>query len=109
MQHTGTCYGEKKQSCGSIHLKVSNEVYHWPNLKTVLMIEKTIHDAGSPLSIEGLKRVLPVKIMDQTLRLILAYLEDRGSIMIGKKGIVWIENRDPKFLKLIGKGKRIEL
>lgn len=109
MQHTGTYYGERNQARGSIHIKVSNAVYHWPTLKTVLMVEKAIHDAGKPLSVEALKRALPVKIMDQTLRLILAYLQDRGSIMIGKKGIIWTENRDPKFLKLIGKGKRIEL
>jgi len=40
---------------------------------------------------------------------LLTYLEDRGSIMIGKKGIVWLENKDPRFLKLISRGKRIEL
>jgi hypothetical protein len=109
MQHTGTCQCEKGQESGNIHIKVSDSVYHWPTLKTVLMTEKAIHDAGVPLSVEALKRALPVKIMDQTLRLILAYLQDRGSIMIGKRGISWIENRDPKFLKLISKGKRIEL
>lgn len=84
------------------HLKLS-QIYHWPTLKTVLTVEKAIKDADVALSIEGLKRALPTKIMDQTLRLILTYLEDRGSILIGEKGIVWTENNDPRFLKLIEK------
>ncbi len=109
MQQTKTIAHGENHASRSIHINVSKVVYHWPTLKTVLMVEKAVHDAGMPLSVEALKRALPVKIMDQTLRLILAYLEDRGSIMIGKKGIVWLENRDPKFLKLISKGKRIEL
>jgi hypothetical protein len=58
---------------------------------------------------EGLKRALPKKIMDQTLRLVLAYLENRGSIIIGSKGIVWIENNDPRFLKMLEKAKVIEV
>jgi hypothetical protein len=93
----------------TINIKVAKVVYHWPTLKTVLMVEKAVMDAKKPLTIEGLKRSLPAKIMDQTLRLILAYLADRGSIMIGTKGIVWIENRNPKFLKLIEKSRDIEL
>ena len=92
---------ETKQQARSIHIKVSAQVYHWPTLKTVLMVEKTIKDADLPLSMEGLKRKLPTKIMDQTLRLILGYLEDKGSILIGVKGIEWIENNNPKFLKMI--------
>lgn len=99
----------KREAGRSINIRATKVVYHWPTLKTVLMIEKAIRDAGKPLSIEALKRTLPTKIMDQTLRLILAYLEDKGSIMIGKKGILWIENKDPKFLKFIEKGKAIEL
>ena len=60
-------------------------------------------------SLEELKRKLRKKVMDQTIRLILAYLEDRGSILIGPKGISWIENKDSKFLKFIQKSKVIEI
>lgn len=109
MQSLKTGMDATGQSGRSINISISKVVYHWPTLKTVLMVEKAIRDAEKPLSIEALKRALPVKIMDQTLRLILAYLADKGSIMIGKKGIVWIENRNPKFLRLIEKGKSIEL
>jgi len=93
----------------SINIKISFAVRHWPTLKTVLMVEKVINEADGPLSISELKRRLKTKVMDQTLRLILAYLEDKGSIYIGKKGISWIENNDPKFLKMLEKGKRLKL
>jgi hypothetical protein len=96
---------------GRLSVSVANfsRIHHWPTLKTVLMVEKAIKDADEPLSMEELKRRLRTKVMDQTLRLILAYLEDKGSVLIGEKGIVWIENRSPKFLKLIEKSKGREL
>lgn len=93
----------------SINIEVRETVHHWPTLKTVLMVEDALKDAELAMSIEGLKRKLPRKIMDQTLRLILAYLESKGSILIGEKGIVWIENNSPKFLKMIEKSKGIEV
>jgi hypothetical protein len=78
-------------------------------VKIALLVKNAIRDAEKPLSIEFLKRILPIKITDQTLRQTLAYLESRDSIMIGRKGIVWIENRDPKFLKLIEKSRKIRM
>ncbi len=82
-------------------------VIHAPTLKTVLMVEDTLRNLDEPVSIEGLKRALPRKIMDQSLRLILAYLESKGSILIGEKGISWIENSDPRFIEMIKKSKLI--
>jgi hypothetical protein len=93
----------------SININLSDNIYHWPTLKTVLMVEKALKDADGPVSIEELKRMLSKKVMDQTLRLILAYLEDKGSVIIGPKGISWIENKNSKFLKFIEKSKVIEL
>jgi hypothetical protein len=46
--------------------------------------------------------------MDQSIRIILAYLENKGSILIGAKGISWIANDNPKFLRMIKKAKVIE-
>ena len=92
-----------------INIKISFQVRHWPTLKTVLIVEDAIRTADKPLSIEALKRKLEKKIMDQTLRLILAYLEDQGSIVIGEKGIAWIRNDSPKFLEMLKKTKRIEV
>jgi len=92
-----------------INIRFMENIHHWPTLKTVLMVEKTLKEADGPVSLEELKRRLKKKMMDQTLRLILAYLEDKGSILIGQKGISWIENNDSKFLEFIEKNKVIEL
>jgi len=94
-------------SGSKIHLNITRLI-HSPTLKTVLMVETALRDADGPISLETLKRVLPKKVMDQSLRLILAYLENKGSILIGPKGISWIANDSPKFLKMIRKAKVIE-
>ncbi len=92
-----------------VNIKLTKNIHHWPTLKTVLMVEKTLKDSDGPISLEELKRSLNKQIMDQTLRLILAYLEDKGSVFIGPKGISWIENGNSKFLKFIEKSKVIEI
>jgi len=90
-----------------IHLSITR-IIHSPTLNTVLMVEDTLRKTDGPVSLEGLKRVLPKKVMDQSLRIILAYLESKGSILIGTKGISWIANDNPKFLRMIKKAKVIE-
>ena len=85
-----------------INLNISR-VIHSPTLSTVLMVEEALRKQDSPISLEGLKRYLPKKVMDQSLRIILAYLEHKGSILIGPKGISWIANDKPEFLKMIKK------
>ena len=90
-----------------IHLNVT-KIIHSPTLSTVLMVEDTLRKQDGPVSLEGLKRALPKKVMDQSLRIILAYLENKGSILIGRKGISWIANDNPKFLKMIQRAKVIE-
>ena len=99
---------EAKQGESKIHLAITR-CWHSPTLDTILMVEETLRKQDGPVSIEGLKRALPKQIMDQTLRIILAYLENKGSIVIGKKGISWIENSDPRFLEMIRKAKTIEV
>ena len=83
------------------------EVIHYPTLKTVLMIEKTLQKADTVISKSELKRRLPTQIMHQTLNLILEYLEHSGKIYIGPKGITWIYNENPKFKKLLAKAVRV--
>lgn len=90
-----------------IHLNL-DKIIHMPTLGTVLMVEDALREQDGPVSLEGLKRALPKKVMDQSLRVILAYLESKGSILIGGKGISWIANDDPKFLRMIKKAKVIE-
>ena len=57
------------------------EVIHYPNLKTVLMVEKVLKNANKLMTREQLKKKLPTKIMHQTLNVILKYLEDSGKIL----------------------------
>ena len=83
------------------------KILHFPNLKTVLQVEKVLQDADTVISKNELKRRLPTQIMHQTLNLILDYLEDSGKILIGSKGITWIQNDNPKLKKLLEKAVRV--
>ncbi len=91
-----------------INLNITR-IIHSPTLKTVLMVEEAMREQDGPVSIEQLKRSMPRMVMDQSLRIILAYLENKGSIIIGPKGISWIANDNPKFLKMLKKCKMIDL
>jgi len=80
------------------------EIIHYPNLKTVLMVENVLKEANHLMTREQLKKKLPTKIMHQTLNVILKYLEDGGKILDGRKGILWIYNPSPKLDKAIKEG-----
>jgi len=86
---------------------MQQQILHYPNLKTVLTVEKTIQEADTLVSKSELKRRLPTQIMHQTLNLILEYLEDSGKIIIGAKGITWIYNENPKLKALLKKAVRV--
>jgi len=98
----------KQKNDVKIHLNLTR-IIHSPTLSTILMVEDTLRKHDGPVSIEGLKRVLPKKVMDQSLRMILAYLENKGSILIGPKGISWIANDNPEFIRMVKKAKVIEV
>ncbi len=80
------------------------EIIHYPNLKTVLVIEDVLKKANELMTREQLKKKLPTKIMHQTLNVVLSYLEDSGKILDGRKGILWIYNPSPKLDKAIKEG-----
>ncbi|MBN2101987.1 MAG: hypothetical protein JW716_03900 [Candidatus Aenigmarchaeota archaeon] len=80
------------------------EVIHYPNLKTVLMVEEVLKESNELMTREDIKKKLPVKIMHQTLNVILSYLENSGKIIDGRKGILWIYNPSPKLDKAIKEG-----
>ena len=80
------------------------EVIHYPNLKTVLMVEDVLKMANNLMTREDLKKKLPTKIMHQTLNVILKYLEDSGKILDGRKGILWIYNPSSKLDKAVKDG-----
>ncbi len=86
---------------------MQQQILHYPNLKTVFTIEKTIQEADTVVSKNELKRRLPTQIMHQTLNLILEYLEESGKIILGAKGITWIYNENPRLKALLKKAVRV--
>ena len=83
------------------------EVIHYPNLKTMLMVEKVLKDAETTLSREEIKGKLPTQIMHQTLNVILEYMEQRGLILDGHKGVLWTHNDSPKLRDAIARGTEL--
>lgn len=83
------------------------EVIHYPNLKTVLMVEKVLKEAETTLTREEIKERLPTQIMHQTLNVILEYMEQRGLILDSHKGILWTHNDSPKLKEAISRGTEI--
>ena len=71
------------------------------------MVERTLKDAEGIITREELKRRMPNKIMHQTLNIIIKYMEDRGLIIDGHKGILWIYNPSPKLKEAIKKGREV--
>ncbi len=71
--------------------KEDHKTKRYPNLNTVLMVEKALQDnKEEPMVLSKLKQKLPKKIMHQTLKVILEYLWYSGKIIYGPKGIQWI-------------------
>ena len=83
------------------------EIIHYPSLRTMLMVERTLRKADTVIDREELKRRLPFKIMHQTLNLILKYFEEKGMIIDSHKGILWIYNPSPKLRKAVVNAREI--
>jgi len=79
-------------------------VIHYPNLSTVLAVERVLRKSGVPLSKNEIKRRLGAGIMHQTLNVVIDYLEDRGLVYVGSKGVLWIYNPNRKLRKAIDDG-----
>ena len=79
-------------------------VIHYPNLSTVLAVEKVVRESGEPLSKNELKRRLGAGIMHQTLNVVIDYLEDRGLVYVSSKGVLWIYNPNKKLRNAINDG-----
>lgn len=79
-------------------------VIHYPNLSTVLAVEKVLRGSGVPLSKNEIKRRLGAGIMHQTLNVVIDYLEERGLVYVGPKGVLWIYNPNKKLRKAIDGG-----
>ena len=77
------------------------QVLHYPRLDTVLMVEEVLKNAEVAISKSEIQRRLPRQVMRQTLNIILHYLEERGVLMIGSKGVLWVHNESPKMKRLL--------
>jgi len=86
---------------------MKQEIIHYPNLKTVLMVEKVLKNANKPISKNEILRRLPNKTMFQTLNIILNYLEEKAMIHIGEKGVIWIYNPSLKMKKALRRSVEI--
>jgi hypothetical protein len=83
------------------------KIIHYPNLKTVLMVEDMLKKSNALLTREKIKQNLKKKMMHQTLNVILEYLEKDGKIIDGRKGILWVHNPSSKLEKAIKSGMKI--
>ncbi|MDP1695964.1 MAG: hypothetical protein Q8L29_03555 [archaeon] len=88
-------------------MEIYKNIIHYPSLRTMLMVERILKEADTLIDREELKRRLPLKIMHQTLNVILKYLEDKGLIIDSHKGILWIYNPSPKLKKALEKSREI--
>ncbi|MDO8553322.1 MAG: hypothetical protein Q7S22_00815 [Candidatus Micrarchaeota archaeon] len=88
-------------------MQLEKEPLHYPNLKTVLMVEEVLKNEQLPIKREALKQKLVKKVQHQTLNVILSYLEDSGKIIDGHKGIVWVYNPSPKLKRAIEHGMKL--
>ncbi|MBW3002743.1 hypothetical protein KY338_06305 [Candidatus Woesearchaeota archaeon] len=78
---------------------------HAPTLNTIRMVEETLKNMDeSVITIAELKRRLPKQVNHNTLKTILEYLDESNKILIGIKGITWIQNDNPRLRKAIANG-----
>ena len=74
------------------------DILHYPQLDTVLMVEKFIEDNSGEFKKKSLWEHLPKQMMYQTFCVIIDYLIYSGKISIDKDGkIAWI--LDPEGVK----------
>ncbi len=83
-------------------LKMAKDIERYPNLSTVLMVEKVLEKHRAvPIKITALKEKLPKQVMHNTLRVILEYLWESGKIIYGPKGVQWIYSKPAHLNKML--------
>ena len=87
---------------------VNNPLARSPTLDTVLMVERVIENNSGEYTITGLWKSLPKKVMWQTYKVIIEYLEGINKIAMDKHGkIAYIWN--PTLAKELRGRKEIEI
>lgn len=76
-------------------------ILHYPQLDSILMVEKIIQETKNYPTRMELWNSLPKKMQYQTFKLILTYLERSNKIMFDKDKIIWIFPNNKKLNELI--------
>lgn len=78
--------------------KKEKQILHYPQLDTVLMVEKFIYNHSGEFKKRQLWESLPKKMMYQTFCVIIDYLQESGKIALDSEGkIAWVW--DPEGVK----------
>ena len=89
-------------------VRPAGEEGHWPNLWTLLMIEKAIKEADIPPRRTELWRSLPRRPMYQTFRRALEYLDASGKIMVDREDrVVWVAADNAKLQELFERSVKL--
>jgi 5'-3' exonuclease len=83
---------------------MNDQIIHYPRLDTMLLVEDTIRNSKKELTRTGLYRTLDGRVMYQTLKVILDYLENSRKITYSDNKIVWIFT-NKKLDSVVLKGK----
>jgi hypothetical protein len=76
-------------------------ILHYPQLDSILMVEKMIQEAKDYPTRMQLWKSLPKQMQYQTFKLILNYLEKSNKIIFEEDKIVWIFPNSKKLNELI--------
>lgn len=76
-----------------VRARRQKQVLHYPRLDTVLMVEGFIRDHSGEYKRKSLWANLPRRMMYQTYRVVLDYLQISGKVAIDSEGkVAWIWN-----------------
>ncbi len=84
-----------------VYTYTMENILHYPQLDSILMVEKIIQKMRNYPTRMELWRALPRKMQYQTFKLILNYLEKSNKIMFNKGKIIWIFPNNKKLNELI--------
>lgn len=86
-------------SGGLLMAAKTEQVLHYPTLKTVLMVEEILKESKEPLTRYEIMKRAGNKIMRQTLNIIIEYMGGRGMVLDSEKGVIWTYTPPQKMKK----------
>ena len=84
-----------------VYTYTMENILHYPQLDSILMVEKTILEMKDYPTRMELWKILPKKMQYQTFKLILNYLEKSNKIMFDRGKVIWIFPNNKKLNELI--------